>query len=268
MRRLKIRHAYFVLPALVVLSCGYSPFTVPVTFTLLTTPSAWEAAWGPARFEIDWQAPGAADVVSGLHEAGSSLVVDLPRTLPVAVRATPRWDAGRASATTGPALSSGERLATAGTVFTGGGESDGRDWFFGRPELVLGFATGATTEVVRRLLAAGVDLREFSVARLVAESAERLPDDPWSLDVDRVVAAIGARAMRETYVRERETFPVALTAPPGRWHGFSPFQRPVEGGGRWPDLSLGTSAFYSEDGRRWLVDLDEEGRAWQGEAPP
>lgn len=266
MRTLRFRHACLVLPALVVLSCGYTPSTVSVRLALLATPSAWETAWGPARFEVDWQSSGSAATVPGLHDAGSSLVVDLPRTPPVAVRATPRWGyAQPASAPERPALAAGDRLATAGAVWTG---ATGGDWFEGRPRLVLGFETGATAEAVRRLLAAGVDLRDFSVARLVAESAERLPDDPWSLDVERVVSAIGARAMRETYVRARPTTPVALAAPPGRWYGFSPFRGPIAGGERWPDLPAGSNVFYSADGRRWIVEVDGEGRAWQREAPP
>jgi len=254
---------------------------------MVSTPSAWEAAWGPARFEVDWRSAADAAIVPGLYPGGSSIVVDLPRTPPVAVRATPRWDGGPAARSaptpesrrlrpvahacggsgSGPALAEGDQLATAGSVWTGAAAHGGA-WFTGRPEVVLGFETGATSEAVRRLLAAGVDLRDFSVARLVAESAERLPEDPWSLDIERVVAAIGARSMRETYVRPRATNPVSLTAPPGRWHGFSPFRRPVESAERWPDLPAGVSVFYSEDGRRWIVEVDDEGRAWQGRAPP
>lgn len=259
---MRLRHAYLVLALPAVLSCELSAFPAPVTLTLATTPAAWEAAWGPARFEIDWQSAAAAATVPGLHAGGSSVVVELPRTPPVAVRATPRWD----GAAPGPALAAGERLGTAGAVWTGAPPSGGRDWFACGPELELAFRTGATTEVVQRLLAAGVDLRDFSVARLVAESAQRLPDDPWSLDVERVVTAIGARSMRETYVRPRATTPVKLVAPAGRWYGFSPFWRSVGDGERWPDLPVGVSVFYSADGRRWIIDIDEEGRGWQGES--
>ncbi len=214
-------------------------------------------------------------------------MADLPRTPPVAVRATPRWDGGPTASSlptpesrpsrpaahtdgapgSGPARAEGDQRATAGAVWTGAAAGGGA-WSSGPTEIVLCFETGATTEAVRRLLAAGVDLRDFSVARLVAESAERLPEDPWSLDIERVVTAIGARSMRETYVRPRATNPVSLTAPPGRWHGFSPFGRPVEGAERWPDLPVGVSVFSSEDGRRWIVEVDDEGRAWQGSAPP
>ncbi|HKJ85427.1 MAG TPA: hypothetical protein VKA06_05090, partial [Spirochaetia bacterium] len=88
------------------------------------------------------------------------------------------------------------------------------------------------------------------------------PEDPWALDVGRVAAAIADGAMRETYIRSPELHPVALDVPEGVWHGWSPFVAPVGGGSAWPDLPVGVSPFHSSDGRRVIIDVDDEGRAW------
>jgi len=116
--------------------------------------------------------------------------------------------------------------------------------------------------VLWRLMDAGVDLRAFSVERLLAEIAARLPDDPWSLDLELVAAAVAARSMRARYVRPPERYAVALRAPPGRWYGFSPFARPVSGGEAWGELPEGVTPFYSAGGRRLVVVVDPKGRAW------
>ena len=99
------------------------------------------------------------------------------------------------------------------------------------------------------------------------EIAERLPDDPWALDVDRVAAAIARGSMRASYIRSAPLYPVGLAAPDGIWFARSPFVAPIAGGARWPDAPKGITPFYSADGRRWIVEIDEAGRAWQAASP-
>lgn len=252
------------MPALLLLaSCELLPVTIPVEVVLPETPAAWEAAWGPAVFELVWQAAGGARTIAGTHGAGSTVTIDIPRLPPVAIVALPRWTAA------------GETMLGAGSVWPGlaadrprAAPTDGERP--GGERLVLTFEDGPVAEVLRRVMAAGADVGDFSVSRLAGEIRERLGEDPWALDVEKVVSAIASRAMRESYVRARPAEATGLVAPPGTWLAPSPFVDPVasDGATLWPPLPVGLSVFYSSNGRRWLVDLDEEGRAWQGESPP
>ena len=251
------RWPYAVLVPLIlsVFSCAVLPTSTTVRLVLPGTPPRWEAAWGPAQFRISWRS---ADGWGSLDEpiaAGERVRISVPRLPPVAIRAEAVWTHG------GPFLAPGERLRTAGGVWPAGlGGNGSRDE---RGVVVLTYASGPAAEVAWRLLEAGVDLRRFSLDRLVAEIADKLPDDPWSLDIDRVVSAIAGGAMRVSYVRQVATKELQILAPEGDWHPSSPFAGPFRAGASWPALPVGVTPFYSADGRRLIVEVDERGRAWR-----
>ena len=238
-------------------SCELLPTTTVVVLALPPTPEPWESAWGEATFRLSWRSAGSRGGIDAPVAPGQAVRVEIPRTAPVVFRADPVWS--RAAGQPSPALAPGERLAWAGAVWPAGLE--------GRRRLRLRFESGSAAAVLWRLMDAGVDLRSFSVERLLAEIAERLPGDPWSLDVERVTAAIAAGSMRASYVRPPPRYAVDLAVPPGRWLACSPFRPAVSGGGVWGELPRGITPFYSADGRRVIVEVDAAGRAWSSARP-
>jgi hypothetical protein len=243
--------------ALLALSCELVPVTVRVEVELPQTPVLWRETWGEASYEVHWTAAGDGEPVAGSLPAGSRVTVEIPRRSPVAVRAVPVWDGS------GPAGGPGEPMAIAGALWPAGSESVR----YGSNSLVLSFRDGPAAQIVHRLHHAGVDLRGFNAARLLVEIRERLPDDPWAIDLERIVQAVGTRSMRASYIRAPELHETGLVAPPGRWLPCSPFSVPTSGGERWPPLPVGVSSFHSDDGQRWVVDVDADGRGWQPGTP-
>lgn len=242
------------------LSCDLLPTTVTVRVTAPATPPAWETAWGPASFVVSWRSAAESHTSSAVMPAGEQTHVTVPRLPPVAIRAEAIWPDDR-----GPALAAGERLAGAGGVWPFDLQDAGSP---SRDQVLhLSFDSGPAAEVTWRLLEAGVDIRRFSVDRLSAEIAERLPDDPWELDIDRVVTAVAEGAMRVTYVRPVASRPVSVAVPAGIWYRASPFARPVTGEGGMPPLPVGVTVLYASTNRRLVVDVDERGRAWLAETP-
>ena len=253
------------------MSCELLPVHVTVLARLPSTPAVWEAAWGPADYRVSVHSVTGSTVVQGLTPAGTSLPLELPRLPPVGVIARPVWRG------VGPALAGDESLATAGAIWplsgpvmgpaadmegdsAAGAQGSGR----GPADiLVLDYAVGPAAELLRRLATAGVNVTEFNWERFLAEMSLQAMADPWALDLDHLAAAIAERAMRESYVREREMHATGLRAPPGVWHPVSPFAAPVASGAAWPPLPEGVSRFYSADGARWVVRVDAAGRGWQ-----
>ncbi len=279
------RIALVVLVALGSLSCELVPTTLRIEIAVPPTPAHWESAWGPARFSISWYSPVASRDRVAVADSGAHAVIEVPRVHPVAILATPEWPPGA-----GPALATGETLYPAGAVWpeTGVRERRAAHGLWGSNVVAPAFERGPAAEVVRRVVAAGADLRTFSVARLQAEIHDRLPDDPWLLDVDRVAAAIARDEMRVSYVTEKERHPGVVDLPAGEWLRRSPFVGAIEGGtGRTPgpeeaeaaaaetepverepiELPVGVTVFYSGDGRRLIVGVDAEGRVWQPGVP-
>ncbi len=252
------RWPYALLAPLVlsVLSCAVLPTTAAVRVLAPHTPRRWEEAWGPAQFRISWRSADGSGALEEPVAAGERVRISVPRLPPVAIRAEAIWIRDG-----GPFLAAGERLRTAGGVWPAELRGDGSRGE--RGVVALTFASGPAAEVAWRLLEAGSDLRRFSFDRLVTEIADRLPDDPWSLDIERVVSAVANGAMRATYVREIATKDVRILAPDGVWHPGSPFAGPYLAGAPWPALPVGVTPFYSADGRRLIVEVDERGRAWQ-----
>ncbi len=262
MERPRLSASFAVLLPLTaaLLSCDFLPTTVTVRVTAPETPAVWEAVWGPARFAVSWRSAAGGHTSSAVIPAGGQTYITVPRLLPVAVRAEAVWPEDR-----GPALAAGERLATAGGVWPFDVEdarSPCQDQI-----LHLGFDSGPAAEVTWRLLEAGVDIRRFSVDRLSAEIADRLPDDPWELDIGRVVTAVAGGAMRVTYVRPVAARDVSLAVPEGRWYRFSPFADPVTDTGGMLTLPVGVTVLYGSTDRRLVVDVDERGRAWFAQTP-
>lgn len=247
---MRVTRLMLILMSLVpaVFSCGH-PFTsVAVSLMLPPLPDRWETAWGPASFSVSYVSPVGGETLASRIAPESAAVIEVPRVTPIAIVATPVWPAHREV-----------RLAGAAAIWPVADGPRGTR----RSPLPLRYEDAPAAEVVVRLLAAQVDLRRFNVERLVREIHERLPGDPWRLDVERVVEAIAARGMRASYVRAVEAHETGLVAPPGRWHAPSPFAPPVPGGTAWPPLPAGLAVFLSDDGGRATVVVDDEGRGWQ-----
>ena len=220
--------------------------TVDVTLDLPALPDAWRPFSG-AVYRLSWTGPAGAGAPSSGAAPGSSgfspgtrVVVALPRSVPIAVLATPDV--------------AGALLAPAGAIWPLQLTDDN--------VLPLRFAEGPAATVLTLARERGADLEHFAVSRLAATIRAQLPDDPWQLDVARLAQKIAERGMRESYIRAAERYPVGAAPPSGTWYGYSPFAAPVTPETGWPPLSVGVHRFGSADGRRIYVEMDGEGRAW------
>jgi hypothetical protein len=219
--------------------------TVPVTVILPELLRHWVQAFSNCTFALSWPNDEVSASSGNAHHGrrfvpGSRVVVELPRTPPVPLIATPSCG--------------GVALAPAGAV-----------WPLHRVEngaLALSFAEGPAAETLIRAADAGADLRTFSVRRFSEAIHEHLPDDPWQLEIPRIAEAIAARAMRESYIRPTDLFPVVGVPPPGVWIARSPFLPAITGESGWPDLPTGVHTFIDGSGKRVYVEVDDEGRSW------
>ena len=125
----------------------------------------------------------------------------------------------------------------------------------------LDFRRGVVAAIVRDAAGAGVRTDTLNVERLAHEIEERIPDDPWTLDRQRVVRALSDGSMRVTAIREISTVTLDLSAPDGTWYGFSPFAMPLCGG-QPVCAAIGTTVWHDDRGRRLTVVRPEHGEAW------
>jgi len=241
--------------------CALPGQTVNVLVNLPDTPELWVAAWGPSGYRIHWQAyptvSGAVDVDPGV----GAVVLKLPMATVVPLLAWPVWETG------GPAFEPTEMLRPAGGVWVGDTVSADS----ASPAvagLSLTFENGPAGFVLNRAAGYGADIQAFNHERLIAEIPVRLSGDPWLLDTDRIVRALCEQAMRVSYIREASLMEVSLEVPDGRWYGASPFGEPMNGGTLDHRARVGLTAYYDDRGRRLVVVVDEEARAWCAISPP
>ena len=239
-----------VTVASAVLGCALPRQTVDVLVTLPDTPKPWADAWGQCGYRIHWQAyatvSGAVDVDPGVE----AVMLELPKATVVPVLAWPVWGAG------GPAYEPTEMMRAAGGIWSGA-ESIHLTYECGPAAFVLNSAAGR-----------GADIQVFNHERLTAEISARLPEDPWLLDTDRIVRALCERSMRVSYIREASLTDVSLEVPDGTWYGASPFEEPMKGGPHDHSARVGLTPYYDDRGRRLVVVVDEEARAWCAISPP
>ena len=126
--------------------------------------------------------------------------------------------------------------------------------------MALDYRRGVVATALTRAVHAGADIEAFNVARLGSEIADRCGDDPWSLDLDRLVDAMCGQ-MRVTAIRSVVHAPTSLVAPPGTWYGPSPFA-PALSGGDEIVIAEGTSVWYGASGSRLVVTRPTNGSAW------
>ena len=235
--------------AAAILGCALPRQTVDVLVTLPETPEPWADAWGQSGYRIHWQAYATVSGAANVDPRSETVVLELPKATVVPVLAWPVWEAG------GPALEPTEMMRPAGGIWSGGG-------------IQLTYEDGPAAFVLNSAAGRGADVQAFNHERLIAEISLRLPEDPWLLDTDKIVRALCERSMRVDYIREASFTDISLELPDGTWYGTSPFGEPLTGG--FLDLSAreGLTPHYDDRGRRLVVVVDEEARAWCAISPP
>lgn len=224
--------------------CGVNLWEQDVQVVLPDVPARWAEAWRSAGYALTVHSATLGTQTLSVAEGTTETLVRVPKVGPVAILAHPLW-------VSGPALASGEQMAPAGAVWSG---SDSRS------SIQLTYRHGAAASIVATLITRGFDLRDFNAERFVLEIDDRLPDDPWCFDMERVVARIEARAMRASYLQPRDTVEPTLEVPDGSWLPWSPFAPILDGS--WPSLPYGASRFYSPSGGRMVVTVEENGEMW------
>lgn len=103
-------------------------------------------------------------------------------------------------------------------------------------ELRLRARDGAAVGLLRRLRRAGLKLEGFNVKRFLEGYREVAGPRGWAVDRTAIVEALQAGSFRITAIRLRDTLPVELVLPPGRWLSDRPGLRldpqPGRDGGR------------------------------------
>jgi hypothetical protein len=124
--------------------------------------------------------------------------------------------------------------------------------------LPLSWVRGPAGELLRRLLARGLEVETLNAARLCREIEERFPEDPWRLDCDAAVLALASGSFRVTDLRPLPCRAVEVDVGQGEWFLESPFFAPLVAGPgkrlRLPAVAVGFHRLF-ERGRGWKGDL-------------
>lgn len=254
--------SFLIAAALVVgalplaIGCALLAVSDEIELMLPQIPPEWLEAWGECGFLVV-AGRGSGERTSVLVPPGTrSIVVRTDRESVTAVVAFPVWTPG------GPLLPAGEHLRPAGAVIGRGGRAESSagppDGGSRRLRFEEGFGAFALLCVSDR----GLPLTFFNAERLLREIRERLPEDPWVADIERIVRSLCERSMRADYLKPAATHDVLLTIPDGRWLARSPFADPLTGGAQVVALPGGVSDLFDGLGRRLVVSVDEEGRGW------
>jgi hypothetical protein len=240
--------------------CASVGDTVPLVVSLPDLPSPWRQAWGPCGYFVTWRSHygvGGNLRVPPTGVATERPVFSVPRGAAIAVLAWPVWETG------GPGFEPGESLRPAGVVV------EARLPGF-RTSLAadLAWDSAPVAQVLLTAAGLGADIQGFNHGRLQDEIRSTAPDDPWTIDVQRLVRAVCERSMRVTYVRLEDTVAADLDVPEGEWFSPSPFQSSVSGGEQSLNLREGVTPYYDAHGRRLRVDLDDRGDGRIAISPP
>jgi hypothetical protein len=109
-----------------------------------------------------------------------------------------------------------------------------------------------------------MDCAAINVTRLRREMSERAPDDPWSLDLNRICLRLAAEEFRLTDIRPAPCRDLLLELSPGWWFLESPFCEPVsaqmDGSLRFEAVPLGAHFLMAEDpaGDIFFLYVEEE----------
>ncbi len=186
-------------------------------------PPAWAGVL--SQISVQWD-PGEGAVRSVTVPVGqSSVSIELLKTpfTPVLAYPLPGWE--------------GSALLPAGGVFPCTLNASG--------ELELTWMDGAGAFILSRLRSAGGSTDHLNVPRLIEELRVRSGGDPWSVDLDRIVEALGAGTFRADWIRCRDLFPVRLQVRP-EWLSAGPAPELVSGNALHPLMRVNT-ALISED---------------------
>ncbi len=134
--------------------------------------------------------------------------------------------------------------------------------------LRLRWEEGPTARALERLWRAGFDPSGLDSRRLSAEIRSRLGQDPWRVDLDRLVRAAVEDRLRVTEIRPAPAAELRLWAGPGRWFLESPYCSP------WPvaegealvvaEVPLGVHRLFAQGREEWiLLRLSEQGVEWK-----
>ena len=256
------RLLYATLSLVVPLLSGCSAPWVSTTIAcaLPQTPPLWANVWGDPTYTVTWCSPtgqgtapngspgpdseGDSSALPGFAP-GASFVLEVPNTPPVLITAEPTWDDGV------PARSGEEPFACCGAVWP---------YHLDGEAVALDYRRGVVATALTRAVRSGARIEAFNVARLETEISTRCGDDPWSVDMERLVDAIRGQ-MRVTAIRSMVESPTSLVAPTGLWYGPSPFAAVLRGG-EGIVVAEGTSVWYGASGARLVVTSPPDASAW------
>lgn len=225
-----------------VLIVGGCNLAAPDRAVLLVMPEPaqiWTDCWGEPQYRVE-----IAGRTIGSFAPGQAVEVRLNAGTAVGILAYPEW--GRPPC---------DSFYPAGAVwpFAAVDDADGRVERWGRAMVVrLSYQDGPIAMLVVRMHQAGIPAVRWNLARLRDEVRGRASDDPWMIDWQRVVEAIGADAMRANYLDPVDPPTASVELPPGIWVSPNPFAAPLIGT---VDLAYGYHRLYGVGGERLSLDV-------------
>jgi hypothetical protein len=165
-------------------------------------PDAWETLEGEMGVSVEIVFSDGSGWTRDYSYLDGAAVLRLPKGAGVAVLVRPTYR--------------GLRLPPAGTAVP---------WLGDKNAATATWADGVTATVLRRLAVGGSGFEALNVPRLSREIRDRGGEDPWGIDIDRIVEKLAENAFRSTYIKEGEAALVEVSVPPGSWVALEPFPR-------------------------------------------
>jgi hypothetical protein len=195
------------LPALFA-GCSFYSRSVALQVVLPQPPRHWQAAFPSLRYRI--VIPDPAGGCTRLYTAGQDRapVVELPKLVNQPLLAYPEVP------------DRGLELPPAGGLYP-------LDCDLTTSRIRLSWEQGMIAEILARLWSRGVPCSGLNTPRLRREVEERSNGDPWSLDLNRLLAALAEGEFRVTDIRCAACRELVLDPGAGLWFLESPFRRPA-----------------------------------------
>lgn len=205
-------------------------------------PESWESLEGEMEVVVEVVFSDGSGWIRGYSYDDGAAVLRLPKAAGAAVLLRPTYR--------------GLRLPPAGTAvpWLGEGNAAAASWL-----------DGVTATLLRRLAVGGSGFEALNVPRLSREIRDRGGEDPWGVDIDRIVEKLAQDAFRSTYIKEGEKVPLELSFPPGNWVALEPFANAETAVVRGPttvELSVprrGTRYVNIEEGRLLSIAFEPSG---------
>ncbi len=165
-------------------------------------PEAWESLEGELEVAVEVVFSDGSGWVRDYSYGDAAAVLRMPKAAGAAVLLRPTYR--------------GLRLPPAGTAVP---------WLREGDDPAVSWLDGVTATVLRRLAVGGSGFEALNVPRLSREIRDRGGEDPWGVDIDRIVEKLAQDAFRSTYIKEGEKVPLGISFPPGSWVALEPFVR-------------------------------------------